>query len=102
MQLTNVLVSLAAAAGCATAAVVKIAVGERGGLTYTPDTVKADIGDVLEFHFVGGTHDAVLGDFDNPCKPATPAGTGFASGVIQGSTTNVCTSFTLRICQNTS
>ncbi len=70
-------------AAAATAAVVKINVGQSG-LTYTPDTVKADIGDVLEFKFVGGTHDVISGDFSKPCQPGPAAG-GFGSNVAQGS-----------------
>lgn len=82
------LVLAALTATAAHAAVVKIAVGP--GLTFTPDSVAAAVGDVLEFRFTGGNHDAVLGDFSQACKPASPAGTGFASGAIAGSATNVC------------
>jgi plastocyanin len=82
-MLMRLLIALAATASAAT---IKINVGQ-GGLTFTPDSVTAAVGDVLEFKFVGGNHDAVAGDFARPCQPAaTP---GFASGNITGSPTNV-------------
>lgn len=83
-MLTQLLLALVASASAAT---IKINVGEAG-LTFTPDTTKAEVGDILEFHFVGGVHDTVRGDFDKPCQPA-PAEGGWASGSITGSATNV-------------
>ena len=83
------LVRLFVLAVAASAATIKIKVGQ-GGLTYTPDAVTAAIGDLLEFQFVGGTHDVVRGDFSKPCQPGPSAADGgFASGVQQGSPTNV-------------
>lgn len=76
------LLTLAAAASAAT---IKIQVGQ-GGLTFTPDSVTAAAGDTVEFYFVGGTHDAVAGDYSKPCEPS---GTGFSSGVQAGATTGV-------------
>lgn len=76
------LLSLAAVASAAT---IVVDVG-KGGLTFTPDSVTAAKGDIVEFHFVGGVHDAVKGDFDKPCAPL--AG-GFASTTETGSATNV-------------
>ncbi|OAA60356.1 extracellular serine-rich protein [Niveomyces insectorum RCEF 264] len=75
------LLSLAAAV---TAATIEIDVG-KGGLAFSPDTVTAAKGDILEFHFVGGYHDAVKGD---PAKPCTPLAGGFASATEAGSATN--------------
>ncbi|KAL1859668.1 hypothetical protein VTK73DRAFT_7518 [Phialemonium thermophilum] len=70
------------------AATIQINAGEGNKLTFTPDSVKAEVGDVLEFHFVGGFHDAVRGDFDKPCQPFSGAAGGFASDRVQGSATN--------------
>ncbi len=81
------LYAVAALAAAANAATIKINVGQSG-LTFTPDSVTAAKGDVLEFHFVGGYHDAVVGDFSEPCQAATSGG--FSSGTYQGSATNVC------------
>lgn len=71
----------------ATAAVHKIDVGQ-GGLTFTPDSITAEIDDIVEFHFVGGTHDAVSTEFDTPCAPSEREDA-FSSGVIQGTPGNV-------------
>jgi len=66
----------------------------KSGLTFTPDSVTAAVGDTLEFRFVGGFHDAVTSDYATPCQPATK-GVKFASTQVQGSATAV--SFTLHI-----
>jgi len=52
---------LLAFVAAASAATVTIDVG-KSGLTFTPDSVKAAVGDVLEFRFVGGFHDAVTSE----------------------------------------
>lgn len=76
------LLSMAVAA---TAATISVDVG-KGGLTFTPDSITAAKGDIVEFHFVGGYHDVVKGDFDKPCVPSVG---GFASDTETGSATNV-------------
>lgn len=80
----------ALAVAMARAAVHKIDVG-KGGFTYTPDVVRADKGDVLEFKFVRGVHDAVTGDFDRPCQPAARKDGAFSSGVFRGKANAVST-----------
>jgi len=81
--------SILALAGTALAASHRIDVG-KSGLSFTPDSVTASIGDTLEFYFVGGTHDAVSGDYSAPCTP-NASGERFSSGVQTGSASNVCT-----------
>jgi len=64
----------------ARAATITVMVGQ-GGLTFTPNEVKAAIGDVVEFQFpAGGNHSVVEGDFNNPCHPAATGG--FFSGYM--------------------
>jgi len=65
----------------------------KSGLTFTPDSVTAAIGDTLEFYFVGGTHDAVTGSYAAPCNPLA-TGERFSSGVQAGSASNVSICFT--------
>ena len=72
------LTSIAMAAS-ATAATVRIDVGENG-LAFTPNNVTAAMGDMLEFHFHPINHSVVMGDFSNPCQPATTGG--FFSGFM--------------------
>lgn len=53
-------------------------VGQNGAFTFAPDTIQAQPGDVLEFHFFGLNHSVVMGDFANACQPAARGG--FYSG----------------------
>jgi plastocyanin len=76
MRSSNAL--LAAMAASVAAKTITINVGESG-LTFTPDTTTADIGDTIEFHFFASLHSAVQGDFNNPCQRAS---SGFNSGPI--------------------
>lgn len=69
------------------AATIRVDVGLEGGLTYTPDSITAEEGDTLDFYFVGGFHDVVMGNFSTPCKPSTDGG--FASGSVAGNAANV-------------
>lgn len=45
-----------------------VAVG-RGGLKFDPDNVVAEIGDIVEWHYVPANHSVVQSSFDNPCHP---------------------------------
>lgn len=49
--------------------------------TFSPDSVTAREGDVLEFHFQARNHSVVAGDYKYPCYPA-PMNTGFFSGFV--------------------
>lgn len=69
---------VAALAATATAKTVVIDVGQSG-LTFSPDSSTADVGDTLEFHFFGSIHSAVQGDFATPCQMSA---SGFDSGPI--------------------
>lgn len=71
------LTKLLLAAGLASAATLKIDVGQ-GGFIFSPNELKAAVGDVLEFHFYPSNHSVVQGDFDNGCQPVTTGG--FFSG----------------------
>lgn len=71
----SLLVALAATAAAKT---VVITAGS-GGFVFSPDSATADVGDILEFHFVGSIHTAVQGDFGSPCAQSS---TGFDSGKI--------------------
>jgi plastocyanin len=73
--------SIGVLAGLAATAVAKTIVitAGTGGLAFSPDTVTAAVGDILEFHFVGSIHTAVQGDFSSPCVQSSG---GFDSGKI--------------------
>ncbi|KAF2001667.1 hypothetical protein P154DRAFT_167085 [Amniculicola lignicola CBS 123094] len=42
---------------------------ENGGLHFEPQNVVAEIGDLIEFHFLPKNHSVVQSSFDEPCKP---------------------------------
>jgi plastocyanin len=68
-------------AASALAKTISVYVG-KGGLVFSPDTIAADVGDVVEFHFFGSIHTAVQGDFSTPCAIGSLKGTGFNSGPV--------------------
>lgn len=72
-----------------------VAVGLNGGITYTPNTITANIGDAVEFLFYTQTHSVNQATFDMPCQPAN--GTGFASGAITTSSGLNAQVFTIKI-----
>ncbi|TVY43402.1 Extracellular serine-rich protein [Lachnellula occidentalis] len=55
-----------------------IAVGENG-LTFSPNSTTAAVGDTLEFHFYPKAHSVAQSSFASPCVPLSN-GTGFWSG----------------------
>jgi plastocyanin len=79
---------LAVLAAGASAATIVVNAGQNG-FTYTPNTLTANVGDTVEFHFFTNFHTAVQGDFDTPCAMGSLSATGFDSGP----TTNVCPIF---------
>ncbi len=72
---------LAAAALATLASAKTISVTAKSDNTFDPSTVKADAGDVIEFHFESSNHSVVAGDYQNPCSPL-PLGSGFFSGFV--------------------
>ncbi|KHN95834.1 extracellular serine-rich protein [Metarhizium album ARSEF 1941] len=50
-----------------------------GGLRFDPDNVVAEIGDIVEWHFLPANYSLAQSSFVDPCKPLAP-GTGFFPG----------------------
>ncbi|KAH6949136.1 hypothetical protein DER45DRAFT_624383 [Fusarium avenaceum] len=53
------------------------------GHKFTPNNIKADVGDIVEYRFYPDGHWVIRGDFDNPCIPyeyVDTDRTGFSSG----------------------
>ncbi|KAI2779167.1 hypothetical protein F4815DRAFT_195571 [Daldinia loculata] len=47
-----------------------VSVGSPNGtLIFSPENLKADVGDMIQFQFRGGNHSVVQSNFDNPCTP---------------------------------
>ncbi|KAG9051483.1 hypothetical protein FS837_006659 [Tulasnella sp. UAMH 9824] len=74
------LLLVSAPAALAAPKVWDITVGGAAGLVYTPNQVpKADVGDILSFHFQFKNHTVTQSSFDAPC---TPWAGGFDSGFM--------------------
>ena len=74
---TATLTALMAAA--TNAATIRVDVG-KSGFTFSPNTITAAKGDILDFHFFAINHSVVAGDFSKPCQPADTGG--FFSGFM--------------------
>lgn len=79
-----------------------VTVGMNGTKTYSPDSLKADVGDSIQFQFVAGNHTATQTSFDSPCQPISmtsnvagfysgfqPAAASAAMGMVSTYTVNV-------------
>jgi plastocyanin len=63
----------------------------RGGLHFEPNNIVAEIGDVVEWHFLPKNHSVVQSSFGEPCKPLD-GNQGFFSGffpIAEGQSTEV-------------
>lgn len=60
----------------APSAIQTVSVGQNG-LTFTPDTIHAKIGEQITFQFFPKNHSVVQADFNNPCNPS-------AGGIFSG------------------
>ncbi|TVY42004.1 putative GPI-anchored cupredoxin [Lachnellula subtilissima] len=89
MQYTSSLVLAFAAA--ASAATIKVAVGQNG-LTYTPNDITANAGDSVEFDFFPKNHTVSQSSFADPCHPL--AG-GFFSGFVPTNASTLGSTFTI-------
>ena len=73
------LAAVAAMASSALAKTIPVMVG-KSGFTFSPDTITAAKGDILEFEFFSPNHSVVMGDFSSACEPASTGG--FYSGFM--------------------
>ncbi|KZT54330.1 hypothetical protein CALCODRAFT_473534 [Calocera cornea HHB12733] len=81
---TAIALSLAALASAQTTH--SVMVGANGGLTYTPNTVTAALGDIVQFTFAANNHTATVSSFANPCTALTGSFTSGFQPVAAGST----------------
>lgn len=65
----------------ATGAAAKTIAVEVGSDYFRPDSFQAEVDDVLEFHFLPGSHSVVMGDPAEACRPVKEGG--FFSGFIE-------------------
>jgi plastocyanin len=67
---------------------------ENGGLHFEPENVVAEVGDLVEFHFLPKNHSVVQSSFDKPCEPLAndkAVFSGFKFATMQGESKNVFT-----------
>lgn len=75
----------------------------NGSLVYSPDNVKAAVGDMVQFQFVAGNHTVTQSTFDQPCKPINSVMsnvTGFHSGfmpVAASQATGMIPTYTIQV-----
>jgi len=50
----------------------------NGGLSFSPDTITAAVGDTVTFHFYPGDHSVVSSDYATPCQQNTGSGAIFS------------------------
>jgi plastocyanin len=76
-MLSSTTLLLAGAGLAAAVTIIPVSVG-KSGLTFAPNVIYAQVGDVIEFNYWPLNHSVVAGDFSNACGPATS--NGFFSG----------------------
>lgn len=83
---TSTLLAAAGMASAQTLHVVSVSGEGDWALKFSPDNIKAPVGDMIQFQFRAGNHSVVQSSFDSPCAPmAAPQGddeaaAGFYSG----------------------
>lgn len=63
-----VLSALSGLAAAQTVHVVEVS-DAAGKKIYSPDSLTANMGDMVQFQFLSGNHTVTQADFDNPCQP---------------------------------
>ncbi|KAK4225805.1 Cupredoxin [Podospora fimiseda] len=81
MQFSTLLVSALASIASAQKTWV-VTVAQNGSLTYSPNNIKAQPGEFVQFQFLAGNHTVTQSTFDKPCQPIAmhTNATGFHSG----------------------
>jgi plastocyanin len=69
-------------AACVLADNITVQVAVDGALTFTPNTVTANQGDIVNFQFMTGNHTITQSTFSNPCTRLTAPNPGIDSGFL--------------------
>ncbi|KAG6853923.1 hypothetical protein C0991_012413 [Blastosporella zonata] len=59
---------------------ITVMVGQNGTLAYSPESITANAGDVVNFQFLSKNHTVTQSSFANPCAPLTTPTVGIDSG----------------------
>ncbi|KAE9380878.1 hypothetical protein N431DRAFT_136549 [Stipitochalara longipes BDJ] len=87
----QLLISVLALAACVNGVPHIIDVGKQGSLSFSPNSLSADVGDTLEFHFYSGSggHSVVSSTLEKPCVPDGTFFSGYQAADTTGDTTFV-------------
>ncbi|KAK5653265.1 hypothetical protein OQA88_9164 [Cercophora sp. LCS_1] len=88
-MLAKTLTLLAACVAYAVAATITIAVG-KDNFSFSPNSVTASQGDIIQYQFFAPNHSVIMGDFATPCSPAKTGGfnSGFFATAESGMNSN--------------
>lgn len=81
---TSTLLALAGMASAQTLHVVSVSGEGDWALKFSPDNIKAPVGDMVQFQFRAGNHSVVQSSFDSPCAPMAQAAGGNSTGFYSG------------------
>ncbi|KAK0639151.1 Cupredoxin [Cercophora newfieldiana] len=81
---TLALAALASVASAQNTRVTVVRVAQNGSLTYTPNDIRVNVGEMVQFQFAAGNHTVTQSTFDQPCQPIAMHSnvTGFHSGFV--------------------
>ncbi|KAI8280733.1 hypothetical protein K4K59_008477 [Colletotrichum sp. SAR11_240] len=83
MSMTTTASAAAASSSFSASGTVHVVKVGESGLTFSPNDVKAAVGDTVEFHFYPKAHSVAQSSFDKPCEPlSNGTATGFFSGPV--------------------
>lgn len=61
-----------------------VTVAQNGSLTFSPNNIRVNVGEAVQFQFLAGNHTVTQSTFDQPCQPIAMHSnvTGFHSGFL--------------------
>ncbi|KAH0425157.1 hypothetical protein CcaCcLH18_11176 [Colletotrichum camelliae] len=98
MSMTTTASAAAASSSSSASGTVHVVKVGESGLTFSPNDIKAAVGDTVEFHFYPKAHSVAQSSFDKPCEPlSNGTATGFFSGPVPVSSGEGADVFTLKV-----
>lgn len=67
----------------------------KSGFVFDPDTIDAQVGDIVNFHFYPGDHSVAQSTFEAPCQPSSP--NAIFSGFINSGSGEAKTMFSMSV-----
>jgi len=84
MQFATLALAALASVASAQQRVNVVRVAQNGSLTFTPNDIRVNVGEMVQFQFAAGNHTVTQSTFDQPCQPIAMHSniTGFHSGFV--------------------